>query len=148
MDEKFEKINNKHSFEIPPEELSFDFFRSSGPGGQNVNKVSTGVRVRWNIKESEILTEEQKEKIKKRYPKKITKEEDFIIECEETRSQLRNKEIAIKMLYELLEKGLRKEKKRSRTKPPNSAIEKRIKEKKEISEKKRRRQKPIIGKEI
>ena len=64
MDEKFKKIENK--VEIPLEELNFDFFRSSGPGGQNVNKVSTGVRVRWNIEKSEILTDEQKEKIKRK----------------------------------------------------------------------------------
>lgn len=139
MDEMFEKINFVQNIEIPLEELSFDFFRSSGPGGQNVNKVSTGVRIRWDIERSDILTEEQKEKIRKKYPKKITKEGNFIMECEETRSQSKNKEIVLGRLNDLINETLKPEKKRKKTRPPKNAIEKRLKAKKEISEKKERR---------
>ena len=146
MAEEPQKINTKT--EIPQEEVSFDFFRSSGPGGQNVNKVSTGVRIRWNFEKSRILNDEQKDRIRKKYPNKVTKYGNLIIESEESRSQLKNKEIVILRLNQLLNEALKTEKKRKKRKPSRGAVEARIKTKKERSEKKRRRQKPTLEKEI
>lgn len=134
----------KFKIEIPEEEMIFDFFRSSGPGGQNVNKVSTGVRVRWNINKTKTLEEDQKERIIKKYPNKITREGYFILESEETRSQFKNKEIIIERLYSLINEALKPEKQRKKIKPKKSLIEKRLKEKREISERKKRRAKVKI----
>lgn len=136
MFEGSKEINSFQQFEVPKEELFFEFFRSSKPGGQNVNKVSSGIRLRWNVRKSGILTEEQKEKIIKRYPKKITNKGDLIIECEESRSQLKNKKIALERFNKILENSLKEEKRRKKIKPSKDAIEARLKEKKEISEKK------------
>lgn len=135
----------KFKIEIPEEEIVFDFFRSSGPGGQNVNKVSTGVRIRWAVNKSKLLNEDQREKIIKKYPNKITKEGDFVLESEETRSQSRNKEIVIERLHSLINEALKLEKERKKIKPKRSLIEKRLKEKREISERKKRRAKVKIG---
>ncbi|MDD5551967.1 MAG: alternative ribosome rescue aminoacyl-tRNA hydrolase ArfB [Candidatus Pacebacteria bacterium] len=134
----------KFKIEIPEEEMVFDFFRSSGPGGQNVNKVSTGVRIRWAVNKSKLLNEDQREKIIKKYPNKITKEGDFVLESEETRSQSRNKEIVIERLHSLINEALKLEKERKKIKPKRSLIEKRLKEKREISERKKRRAKVKI----
>ena len=124
---------------IPENEIEIKFIRSSGPGGQNVNRRATKVQLRWNLNQSQILNEEQKERIRKRLP--ITKEEDLILESEETRYQARNKEIVIQRLNKLINQALKKRKKRVPTRPSRAARERRLKEKKQISEKKKLRQK-------
>jgi ribosome-associated protein len=126
-------------FFIPKEELRFEFFRSPGPGGQKVNKVSSGVRVRFDIEKSKTLTEDQKEKIKNFYLKRITKEKELIVERQESRSQLKNKELAIERLQQLLKEGLREKKKRKKRKISKAQKEKRIQKKKMISKKKKLR---------
>lgn len=125
--------------EIPKKELKFEFFRSPGPGGQNVNKVSSGVRIRFDIERSKNLSEEQKEKLKIFYSKRIVKGKELIVERQEARSQFKNKELAIKRLNQLLKEGLRKNKKRRKRKISKVQKQKRIQEKKRISEKKKLR---------
>lgn len=126
---------------IPENELGIKYVRSSGPGGQKVNKTSTKAQVRWNLDNSRILTEEQKSLARSRLENLLTKEGDIIIENDKTRSQPQNKEKAISRLNELVNQALKKKKKRIPTKPSKAAKEKRLEEKKRQSEKKKARQK-------
>jgi len=113
-----ENFNNKPEsrFFIPEEELTYEFFRSSGPGGQNVNKVNSGVRIRWRFEESKVLTEEEKEKVRKSLKNRINNEGDLIVENEETRSQIANRESAYENLVNLVNQALSEEKERIATK--------------------------------
>jgi len=117
-------------------ELHFTFSRSSGPGGQNVNKVNTKVTLRFNIAESALLDEEQKVLLLDKLKNWINKDGDLIIISQTTRSQLKNREEAIQKFYDLLNLALEKKKKRKPTKPSKSSVEKRLKDKKIQSEKK------------
>jgi ribosome-associated protein len=117
-------------------ELKFKFTPSSGPGGQNVNKVSTRVEIRFNVIESDILSSDQKIIIIEKLGNKINATGDLIIICDETRSQIKNREIAISKFESLIEEALKPVKKRKATKPTKASKEKRLKEKKKITEKK------------
>lgn len=121
------------------QELMFNFSRSSGPGGQNVNKVNTKVELRFNIDHSLVLGDKQKEMVKLKLSSKINQEGELIIVAQEKRSQVQNKELAIMKFYELINKALTPRKKRLRTKATQASKEKRLKDKKEHSEKKNRR---------
>jgi len=126
-------------------ELDFEYVRSSGPGGQKVNKTASKVQLRWNINESKVFTEEKKERIRKylhTYRQGlITKKDDLILECDDERFQSRNKEIVIERFKKLIQQTLKKKKKRKKTKPSKAVIERRLEEKKRQSEKKKSRQK-------
>jgi len=126
---------------IPENELEIKFVRSSGPGGQNVNRRATKVQLRWNIEKSKILTQEQKEQLQQSPFIQLTINDEIIVESQEERFQERNKEIAIQKLNQLVNKALKKKKKRIPTKPSRAAKEKRLKEKKRKSEIKKSRQK-------
>ncbi|MGQ8337266.1 alternative ribosome rescue aminoacyl-tRNA hydrolase ArfB [Sunxiuqinia sp. A32] len=120
-------------------EFVFQTSRSSGPGGQNVNKVNSRVELRFNIKDSTLLTDRQKEILLKKLETKLTSDGLLLIVSQEERSQFRNKEIAIEKLYTLLAKALKPVKKRKSTRPTRASIEKRIQSKKRLAEKKSRR---------
>jgi len=132
--------SKENKINIPEEELVYEYFRSSGPGGQNVNKVATGVRIRFDIEKSTIFTPEEKQKIKTKLKNRINEKGELLVENEETRSQLQNRENAYQKLIELINEALEEEKERIPTKVPQSAKKQRIEEKKQISEKKRLRQ--------
>ena len=132
--------SKENKINIPEEELVYEYFRSSGPGGQNVNKVTTGVRIRFDIEKSTIFTPEEKQKIKTKLKNRINEKGELLVENEETRSQLQNRENAYQKLIELISEALEEEKERIPTKVPPSAKKQRIEEKKQISEKKRLRQ--------
>lgn len=123
------------------DELVFTTSRSSGPGGQNVNKVNSKVTVRWNVTTSGILSEEQRALIKKRLGSKLTKEGALVLSAQDKRSQWQNKEAVMAKLDTLLKKALTRAKKRKATKPTRAAVRKRIAEKKQQGEKKQWRQK-------
>jgi ribosome-associated protein len=123
-------------------ELSFKAVRSSGAGGQNVNKVSSKVVLIFDIINSQSLSEEEKERSKKKLKSKLTLDGILILNCDEDRSQLKNKEIVIKRFLELIEKSLVIPKERKATKIPKSVIEKRLKDKSSNSEIKQNRKKP------
>ena len=122
-------------------ELTFTTSRSSGPGGQNVNKVNSKVTLKWDVTRSFILKPEQKEMIFKKLAPRITTEGILMITSQEKRSQFENKEAALSKLDQMLVKAFRKTKVRKATKPTRAAKQKRIKRKKLHSEKKQWRQK-------
>jgi ribosome-associated protein len=125
-------------------ELSFKAVRSSGAGGQNVNKVSSKVVLTFDLNNSQALSEEEKTLIAAKLASKLTSENLLILNCDEDRSQLKNKTIVTKRFLELIEKALIVPKKRKATKIPRSVIEKRIKEKRNTSEIKQNRRKPKL----
>lgn len=122
-------------------EFTFQSSRSSGPGGQNVNKVNSKVELRFNIPNSSLITDDQKQILLAKLSTKINGEGFLIIISQRDRSQLVNKEDAIRKTYELIEKALRPVKKRKSTKPSRSSIEKRLTEKRIKSNIKQYRQK-------
>jgi ribosome-associated protein len=125
-------------------ELTFKAVRSSGAGGQNVNKVSSKVILTFDLINSQSLSEEEKERIQKKLKSKLTLDGILILNCDEDRSQLKNKEIVIKRFLELIEKSLVIPKERKATKIPKSVIEKRLKDKSSTSEIKQNRKKPDL----
>ncbi len=125
-------------------ELQFKAVRSSGAGGQNVNKVSSKVVLSFDLKNSNALTQEQKEILEIKLSTRLTTDLVLILNCDEDRSQFRNKEIVIKRFLELIRFGLIVPKERKPTKIPKSVIRKRIKDKKNVSEIKKSRRKPDL----
>ena len=120
-------------------EFSFRTSRSGGKGGQNVNKVSTKVELLWNYSASLLFTEEEKSKIALRLANRISNDEIFHVVAEEERTQLRNKEIAIKKAMKLISESLIEEKKRKPSKPTYSSVKKRLDDKRIKSLKKMNR---------
>ncbi len=124
-------------------EVSYRFSRSSGPGGQSVNKVSTRVELIFDLDKSKILNEYQKERISNKLKTRKTSEGVILLACDETRSQLKNREIVIRRFLDLIEESLAPIKKRKPTKPTKASNERRLTNKKKISNKKKDR-KPEI----
>lgn len=125
-------------------ELSFKAVRSSGAGGQNVNKVSSKVVLTFDLYASKALSDEEKELLLSKLASRLTSDAILILNCDEDRSQLKNKTIITKRFLELLQNALVVPKKRKATKIPRSVIEKRIKEKRNTSEIKESRKKPKL----
>jgi len=128
--------------EILLTELQFKAVRSSGAGGQNVNKVSSKVMLSFDVNQSLALTDEEKTLLKHKLASKLTNEQVLILACDEDRSQLKNKTIVTKRFLELLKSSFVVPKKRKPTKIPRAVIEKRIKAKRNLSEIKQNRRKP------
>lgn len=120
-------------------ELSFKTSRSSGNGGQNVNKVETAVTVLWKVQDSEVFSEFEKERIVQKLQNRISAEGLLQLTATESRTQLQNKKTAIKRIHELVEKALFVPKKRRATTPSRGQKEKRLQSKKKVSEKKENR---------
>ena len=123
-------------------ELVFTSSRSSGPGGQHVNKVSTKVELRFHIPNSGLLNDEEKDILLIKLKNKINSEGELIIVSQDERSQLKNKEKVIEKFYELLQKALIPPKKRKPTKPSQASKEKRLEKKRIIANKKEKRKPP------
>ncbi len=111
-------------------ELGFQTSRSDGPGGQHVNKTETKVEARFDIENSALLDIETKDKLKEKLKGKLSKDGFLIVSASETRSQTRNKELAIEKLHRIIEDALTEKKKRKPTRPSLQSVQKRLKSKK------------------
>lgn len=123
-------------------EVKLKAVRSSGAGGQNVNKVSSKVVLIFDIQNSEALTDDEKFLLKMKISSRLTSDHILILNCDEDRSQLKNKVIVTKRFLDIITAGLVIPKIRKATKVPKSVIKKRIKDKKNLSEIKQSRRKP------
>lgn len=123
-------------------ELKFKAVRSGGAGGQNVNKVSSKVILSFDLNNSDSLSEEEKALLESKLSSRLTNEGILILNCDEDRSQLKNKEIITKRFLQIITQGLIIPKIRKATKIPKSVIRKRLKDKKSNSETKQNRRKP------
>ncbi|SFR07185.1 ribosome-associated protein [Poseidonocella sedimentorum] len=130
------------TIEIGEWELTEQFVRASGPGGQHVNKVSTAVELRFEAERSPNLPGPVKARLKRLAGRRWTKDGALILQVDETRSQSRNRDIARDRLAELIEKATHAPKRRIRTRPTKGSVERRIKAKKVRSEVKKLRGKP------
>lgn len=128
-------------FVVPYHELKFEAARSSGAGGQSVNRTESAVALRWNIATSPSLDEDTRAKVLRRLQNWITTDGDILIKCQEHRSQKQNKDSCIEKLVSLMERAFIEPKKRIKTKPTKSSQRKRVEEKKSRSEIKQGRQK-------
>jgi ribosome-associated protein len=124
------KINEK--IKISEKDITFNFIRSGGPGGQNVNKVSTAAELRFDVTNSSLPVY-VKERLYETCKSRISKEGVLIITAKEFRTQEKNRDAAIKRLVAIISKACVKKKKRTKTKPTRSSVEKRIGEKKNKS---------------
>lgn len=122
-------------------ELNFKAVRSSGAGGQHVNKVSSKIELTFCVSSSAGLKEEEKELLYKNLAAKLTKENVLLLTCQESRSQHRNKELVIERFLNIIEKNLIIPKVRKKKKPSKLAKQKRLDAKKRLSDKKESRKK-------
>ena len=125
-------------------ELNFKAIRSSGAGGQHVNKTASKVELTFDLESSEVLSEEQKELLKTNLATRLTKAFVLIMQCGESRSQHKNKAIVISRFLELIKSNLIEDKERIPTKIPRSVIRKRLTNKRKKAEKKVNRKPPQI----
>jgi len=128
---------------ISEEELKYDFSRSSGPGGQNVNKVNTRVTLYFDVKNSSSLTYPEKKAITSKLRNRISKDGVLRVICQKHRTQAANKMDATNRLVELLQKALTFKPPRKITKPTKASIQRRLENKKQRSQTKQLR-KPVI----
>ena len=125
-------------------ECQFKAVRSSGSGGQHVNKVSSKVELQFNVVQSEGLSEREKTRIQQKLASKLTQENVLILQAGDTRSQHRNKQLVISRFLTLLKDALKVPKKRKPTKPTQASVTKRLETKQKNAVKKQLRKKPKL----
>lgn len=130
---------------VPESEIDIDFVRSSGPGGQKVNKTSSKAQLRWNVGESAGFTDTQKESIREAAGNRLNGDDEIVLAAETERSQLQNKSAVIERLREIVTEALTPKKERKETKVSRTQKKKRLDEKRRTSEKKRLRKSPKGG---
>ncbi len=126
------------------QELKFQAIRSGGPGGQHANKVSSKVVLFFDIRASAGLTNAEKERILAKINRRLNKQGILVLQCDETRSQHKNREKLTKRFLDLMQKSIQVPKKRRQTQPSKSSIEKRLKAKKLTAQKKETRKPPEL----
>lgn len=124
------------------QELNFQAIRSSGAGGQHVNKVSSKVVLNFDMDASQGLTTKEKERIVQKLENRLSKENLLLLQCDESRSQHKNKALVIKRFFKLLKEALQVPKKRKKTKPTRASTEKRLRSKRKAALKKMNRPRP------
>ena len=125
-------------------ELNFKAIRSSGAGGQHVNKTSSKIELSFNLKDSVVFDEDQKVLLKSNLKSRLTKDDMLLLQCDESRSQHKNKTLVIDRFLNIIYKGLSIPKERKKTKIPKAVKIKRLKAKRQVSEKKSNRKPPEI----
>ena len=128
-------------------EFIFSAVRGSGPGGQNVNKVSSKVELRFHVDASPLLSDEEKARVREKLANKINGEGYLILTAQAERSQLLNKQAVVKKFYHLLQTALRKEKPRKDTKPTAGSVRERLQTKRKAAAKKATRRTRDFGEE-
>jgi ribosome-associated protein len=118
------------------QEIKFTASRSSGAGGQHVNKVSSRITLRWPVSESSVLSEDEKTLLLKKLSTRITDSGELVIHVQESRSQHTNRELALEQLDVLLATALKPVKKRKKTKPTKTSVTKRLDTKRKHAERK------------
>ncbi len=131
-------------FELPDAELEFSFVRSSGPGGQNVNKVNSKAVLRWNIASSSCFTIDQHLRVMTKLATQLTNEGDLIVTSDRFRDQKQNKDDCVEKLIALVEASLTVPKARRKTKPTKGSKRRKLDTKNRDGEKKRLRGKVRI----
>lgn len=126
-------------FSIPASELQFSFVRSSGPGGQNVNKVNSKAVLRWSPARSAVLTGETRSRVLEKLASRLTVEGELVVASDTYRDQLRNREDCIAKLHALVAQALHRPKARKKTKISKTTKRKNLESKRRHSEKKRNR---------
>jgi len=132
-------------FELILSEVSYRADRSSGAGGQHVNKVASKITLTYDLQESKAFDSAQKTRLYQNLASRLNKDKVLVLKCDTHRSQHRNKELVNKRLFELLSAALIEPKDRKNTKPTRASVHKRLETKKQQSEKKKNRQKPKIN---
>ena len=125
-------------------ELNFKAVRSSGPGGQHVNKTSSKVEAHFNVKNSSALSTSEIGRLSEKLKNRIASDGMLVLSCSESRSQHRNKAIVIERILDLITQSLKVKKKRKKTKPSKAAVEKRLRSKKNKALKKTNRKRPSL----
>lgn len=129
---------------IPLDELTFTFVRSSGPGGQNVNKVNTKAVLRWAVAASERLPEAVKQRFLEKYRRRITNEGELVMTSQRYRDQQKNADDCREKLREMLASVATAPKTRKKTRPSKGAKERRLQEKRVTSSRKQQRRPPRV----
>jgi ribosome-associated protein len=127
---------------IPGSEIQVTYARSSGPGGQHVNKTSSRALLRWNLEDSGAPDEATRATLRAKLSHRLTAEGDLLIASERHRESGRNVQDALERFQDLLQKALTPQKKRRKTRPTRGSVDRRIKEKKRRSETKQQRRPP------
>ena len=135
--ESFLSVNSR--LQIPLSEFEFTYSRSSGPGGQNVNKVNSKALLRWPVRTSTSLPEPVRQRLLSRYGNRITAEGDLLISSQRFRDQARNVDDCLERLREMLVLAATPPTRRKRTKPTRASIKRRLENKRHKSEKKQGR---------
>lgn len=125
-------------------ELSFKAIKSSGAGGQHVNKTASKVELSFNVEASSVLNEEQKELLLKNLQTRLSNQNVLVLQCGESRSQHKNKALVIERFLEIIKQGLIVPKKRKKTAVPKAVKQKRLQNKRQLSEKKANRKPPEV----
>lgn len=124
---------------IPAHEVSLSTARSGGPGGQHVNKTESKVLLRWNVRDTRALREDQRQRVLARLAPRLTQDGDLLLACDEERSQAANVEAALRRFAQVLREALIPPKPRRATRPTRGSKERRLTDKKQASERKRDR---------